>query len=271
MGAHGAARGNEPKASRSSNVLRLAVRTPPYKTLSHLRQSFVGWLMARACANSTGFATRKLVLSGAICFAGRMFQPRPFSSLVLSLPATLLAVSFLIGCQAQSRPYPTAFQTPERSRPSPVSVPVNHMLTPAGRQVELPGLRPQVVALSPDGQWLAVSGKTPELVLIDPATGVIRQRVPLPAEAARDGSPTSVSSNILKPDKDGQASFTGLVFSPDGRRLYLSNVNGSIKVFGIGPDQQVTALHSLSLPKTGLPERQREIPAGLTPVSYTHL
>jgi YVTN family beta-propeller protein len=192
-----------------------------------------------------------------------MFQLRPFSSLVLSLPATLLAVSFLIGCQGQSRQYPNAFQTPGNSRPGPVSVPVNQVLTPAGRQVELPGLRPQVVALSPDGQWLAVSGKTPELVLIDPETGVIRQRVPLPAEAARDGSPTSVSSNILKPDKDGQVSFTGLVLSPDGRRLYLSNVNGSIKVFDIGPDQQVTALHSLSLPKTGLPERQREIPAGL--------
>src|ERR1051325_2866919 len=49
-----------------------------------------------------------------------------------------------------------------------VVVPVNQMLTPAGRQVELPGLRPQALALSPDGKLLAVSGKSHELVLVDP-------------------------------------------------------------------------------------------------------
>ena len=55
--------------------------------------------------------------------------------------------------------------------------PVHQKLTPAGKQVELPGLRPQAIALSPDGRLLAVSGKTPELVMLDPISGNILQRV----------------------------------------------------------------------------------------------
>jgi len=37
--------------------------------------------------------------------------------------------------------------------------PVNQMLTPAGLQIELPGLRPQALALSPDGKLLVTAGK----------------------------------------------------------------------------------------------------------------
>ena len=61
----------------------------------------------------------------------------------------------------------------------------------------------------------------------------------LPNEKQAEPSPTVVSPNILKPDKDGQVSFTGLVFAPDGRRLYLSNVNGSLKVFTVEADGKV--------------------------------
>ena len=43
--------------------------------------------------------------------------------------------------------------------------PVNQVLTPIGRQVDLPGMRPQGVALSPDGKLLVVSGKTSEYTL----------------------------------------------------------------------------------------------------------
>src|SRR5512133_2365965 len=53
--------------------------------------------------------------------------------------------------------------------------PANQVLTPAGIQIELPDLRPQALALSPDGKCLAVSGKTPELILLDPKTRAIRQ------------------------------------------------------------------------------------------------
>src|SRR5262249_49072593 len=56
---------------------------------------------------------------------------------------------------------------------------------------------------------------------------------------------------------------TGLVFSPDGRRLFLSNVNGSIKVFAIGPDHRATGLYTIALPKSTSTRRKQEIPAGL--------
>src|SRR5204863_236801 len=97
--------------------------------------------------------------------------------------------------------------------------PANQILTPFGRQVELPGMRPQAIALSPDGKLLVTAGKTHELIVIDPANGVILQHVPLPSNDDSDPAPDSVSEQILHPDKEGQLSFTGLVFSPDGSRI----------------------------------------------------
>ncbi len=142
-------------------------------------------------------------------------------------------------------------------------VPVNQVVTPAGIQVPLPGLRPQAIALSPDTKLLAVSGKTHQLVIIDPATGKVRQIVVLPAEAQGESSPEAPSDQILAPDEKGQLSYTGLVFAPDGGRIYLSNVDGSIKVFVVGADGQVAPSHTIPLPAAGAPRRDEEIPAGL--------
>jgi YVTN family beta-propeller protein len=141
--------------------------------------------------------------------------------------------------------------------------PANQILTPAGFQVELPGLRPQVLALSPDGHILVTSGKTAELVVVDPGTGQILQRVGLPSEKDIDPAPDAVSPNILEPDKDGQVSFTGLVFSPHGRRLYLANVNGSVKVFGVDDAHKLSPLFTIPLPHVTAVGRTNEIPAGL--------
>jgi YVTN family beta-propeller protein len=142
-------------------------------------------------------------------------------------------------------------------------LPVNQVLVPAGTQIPLPGLRPQALALSPDGRLLAVSGKTSELVIIDPALGTIVQRVSLPSEEQNIPLPDPPSANILEPDQKGQVSYTGLVFSPDGSRIYLSNVNGSIKVFSVLEDGTVTPSHSILLPPADAPRRKNEIPAGL--------
>ncbi|MGE5297248.1 MAG: phosphoesterase, partial [Solirubrobacterales bacterium] len=139
--------------------------------------------------------------------------------------------------------------------------PIHQILTPAGVQVELPGMRPQAAALSPDGRLLATSGKTQQLVLIDPRNGEIRQRIALPSREA--ANPNDVSSHILKPDTSGQLSFTGLVFSPDGSRIYLSNVNGDIKVFSIDGEGRASGLLPISLPLANAPTRKEEIPAGL--------
>lgn len=141
--------------------------------------------------------------------------------------------------------------------------PVNQTLTPLGRQIELPGLRPQVLVLSPDGSRLLVSGKTSELLVLSPVTGEILQRVALPSEQLNEPQPTVPSSNILKPDAKGQVSYTGLVYSPDGKRVVLSNVNGSLKVFRVESDGSLSASHSLPLPDAGAPRRKEEIPAGL--------
>jgi len=142
-------------------------------------------------------------------------------------------------------------------------LPVNQVLVPAGTQISLPGQRPQALALSPDGRLLAVSGKTSELVIIDPALGTIAQRVALPSEEQNTLLPDPPSANILEPDQKGQLSYTGLVFSPDGRHIYLSNVNGSIKVFTVSKDCTVTSSHSIQLPPADAPRRKNEIPAGL--------
>ncbi|HOY57419.1 MAG TPA: bifunctional YncE family protein/alkaline phosphatase family protein [Verrucomicrobiota bacterium] len=142
-------------------------------------------------------------------------------------------------------------------------LPVNQEVTPLGRQTDLAGLRPQAMALSPDGRRLVVSGKTSELIVLDPANGAILERVQLPSEKQNEPLPPTSSPNILQPDTKGQLSFTGLIFSPDGRRIFLSNVNGSVKVFAVDADGLVAASHSLPLPAANAPRRSEEIPAGL--------
>jgi len=181
---------------------------------------------------------------------------------LLSAAGFTAAIVGLTGCITDS---PSVFSTREmvgRRDVTHAVTPVNQVLTPAGLQVELPGMRPQALALSPDGKLLAVSGKTSEVVLIDPLTGRILQRVALPSDALEPQLDV-VSPNILEPDKNGQVSYTGLVFAPDGRRLYLANVNGSIKVFEVRTNGSVSAAFSIPIPHANAPRRTNDIPAGL--------
>lgn len=142
------------------------------------------------------------------------------------------------------------------------TTPVQQILTPHGELIDLPGLRPQVIALTPSGARLLVSGKTNALWVLDPADGSVLQRVPLPGDR-QTAPPTPASPNILRPDKGNQASYTGLVVTKDGRRVYLSDVSGSIKVFTIDAAQQVHASHTIALPEARAPRRDAEIPSGL--------
>ena len=77
-----------------------------------------------------------------------------------------------------------------------LTTPVNQEVTPLGRVVDLPGLRPQALALSPDGASLLVSGKTSELLVLDPATGEIRQRVALPNDKQAEPQPRSEEHTV---------------------------------------------------------------------------
>lgn len=154
--------------------------------------------------------------------------------------------------------------------PNTFWTPANQRLTPAGIQVELPRMRPQVLALSPDGRRLLASGKTHELLVVDPANGAILQRVALPSNSQVPGQSES-STRLLVPDKDAQVSYSGLVCSRDGSRIYLSSVNGSIKVFRVQPadalgdhlDDGVVGIGSFELPEADARGRKAEIPSGL--------
>ena len=147
------------------------------------------------------------------------------------------------------------------AEPGRTVTPVNQLLTPYGRGIELAGMRPQAVALSPNRNFLVTAGKTNELVVIDPAAAEIRQRVPLPRSSAAPQSP--VSEQVLDPDKDDQLSFNGLIFSPSGDRIYMSNVSGSIHVFDVSSAGEVTPSKSWPLPIAGATGRKAEIPCGL--------
>ena len=181
------------------------------------------------------------------------------SPLFLKTAGILAAFALFLGEAAAADP----LETVGHKEANRAVTPVNQTLTPFGKQIELNSLRPQAIALSPDGRRLVVSGKTSELLVLDPASGDILQKVPLPAEDQTEARPDVVSPNILKPDAKGQVSYTGLIYAPDGKRIYLSNVNGSIKVFKVAEDGSVSGSHSLPLPAANAPRRKQEIPSGL--------
>ena len=179
-----------------------------------------------------------------------------------------LAFVFLFFVQT-AKPQETSLRPDEldyqvgRWRDDVIVTPVNQLLTPYGKQVELAGMRPQALALSPNGKLLLVAGKTNELVVVDPVSGEVTQRVALPEESRHTPPTDEASANILKPDKAGQVSYTGLIFSADGKRVFMSNVAGSIKIFSVNDANVVAPSHTLALPPAAAPRRKAEIPSGL--------
>lgn len=155
----------------------------------------------------------------------------------------------------------SATTTPVGRSGDSLITPVNQLVTPAGMQVELPGMRPQALALSPDGKMLVTAGLTHELVAVDPATGKILQRVALPSGAVQEQSP--VAEGFLNADPKAQLSYTGLAFAPDGSRIYLANVNGDVKVFSVGNDRKISPLFSILLPPANVKGRTNDIPTGI--------
>jgi YVTN family beta-propeller protein len=110
----------------------------------------------------------------------------------------------------------------DRARVGPLEdgriiVPTNQVLSPIGRQVDFAG-RPVDVALSPDNRWLAVLNRS-EVLLVDVEAAAITGRQEFPG--------------------GGGGSYTGILFSPDGRRVYASNIRGTIGVFDVNADGEL--------------------------------
>jgi DNA-binding beta-propeller fold protein YncE len=154
------------------------------------------------------------------------------------------------------------------------------VLTPAGLQVELPGMRPQILALSPDGTLLAVAGGNNSLVLLNPATDKVIQKIHLslieikikpPATISKTNSAGEVTSEIktnsgpttVTVTNTAEISLTGLVFSPAGDRVYLSNAGGNIWAFPVTESHLLGPPTILSVPHANAPKQGREIPCGL--------
>jgi DNA-binding beta-propeller fold protein YncE len=174
-----------------------------------------------------------------------------------ALTAALLAAA-VEGPPSPLSIFPFASASPQSE--NAWQLPTNQVSAPAGRQIELPGTRPQAITLSPDGTLLAVAGLASEMIIVDPGTGTIVQRVPLPSGP----SPVSNADNTELTRATGdRLSVAGLVFSSDGSRIYFSSVNGAILTFAVSPGRAVTPLKAIALPLAGGKMHRREIPAGL--------
>ncbi|MBL8729444.1 MAG: phosphoesterase [Planctomycetes bacterium] len=178
-------------------------------------------------------------------------------------PSTMACSLLTLACSAPEPVRLPATREPVgRAADGRQLTPVQQTLTPYGTFVDLPGLRPQALARSPDGRHLYVAGKTSELLVLDAGSGEVVQHVPLPNER-QAGPATGATGNELQPDTRGQLSYTGLVVAADGRTIHLSNVQGSIKVFAVAADGSVRPSHTLPLPPANAPRREAEIPSGL--------
>ena len=177
-------------------------------------------------------------------FSARMFAP-------IAAFATLCIGSTLTAQLVKAQPGTDGIETP-----------LNQVVTPAGHKIDLPGMRPQVLVLTPNGKWLITSGKTNKLSIINAETREIAQSVDFPSKD-QIAEPTVASPNILMPDTAALVSYTGLVCSADGKRVYVSNVAGSIKVFAIDGSGVVSPSHTIPLPPANAPRRPQEIPSGL--------
>ncbi len=173
-----------------------------------------------------------------------------------TISALGVALTCLMGCVGDRQEAPGALVPPQnvgRVAANLYQTPNGQLLTPTGRQVELPGMRPQALALSPDGRLLATGGKNRALALIEPASGCILQTLQLST------SKTESNSEIAT----AMISFTGLIFSPDSRRIYLSNTAGNIWVFPVDPERWVGKPKVYAIPDANVPNQKHEIPTGI--------
>ena len=142
-------------------------------------------------------------------------------SIVSKLTLCLAALAF-VPCAASSQVKQATLQA------RPVTLPNGWKLTPAGKQLPLGDL-PLNMAVSRDNHWLAVTNN-----------GYGRQCIKLfdtRAEAETD-------------DQTIHASWYGLCFAPDGKRLYASAGNDNqIKIYDVSPKGKLALSDSIVMGK----------------------
>ncbi len=89
------------------------------------------------------------------------------------------------------------------------ALPTGQLLSPTGTQIELPTMRPQVIALSPDRKVLVTAGKTNGIAVIDIATGKVIQMATLSTNTAE----AKAAADKEKKEKDDLEA--GIVVAPD--------------------------------------------------------
>src|SRR5262245_56836699 len=119
----------------------------------------------------------------------RAMCPRTVPKFALASLLVVAAAAAVVSCSASPRARHQELERllgPVGRRTDGTALtPVNQALTPYGTTIELPGLRPVVLAQSADGTRLYVAGKTSELLVLAADDGALLQRVPLPSDSQR--------------------------------------------------------------------------------------
>jgi len=165
------------------------------------------------------------------------------------------------------------------------ALPNGQLISPAGTQVSLPGMRPQVLAFSPDHKLLVTAGKSNGITVIDVASARVVQHVsystnrnevkPPPKPETEDKDQLQVEDPAAKPEGTNgfsrgnstnssgtQLSFTGLAFAPNGKRIYVSTASATIRAFPV-ENQMVGTPTIIPVPEVRGGRSRREIPTGI--------
>lgn len=114
-----------------------------------------------------------------------------------------------------------------RQKNGSVVLSTNQVIHSAGKHIEFRG-RPNAVTLSPDGRIASLlNGAYKAIILVDMETGAVKQ------EFDATGS---------------SASFAGILYSKDGKKLYASQANGRVIIANVASEGTLSLDQTVSLP-----------------------
>ncbi len=134
--------------------------------------------------------------------------------------------------------------------PSHAWVPSGQILTPAGKQVLFPG-RPNAIAVSPNGEFAVANvGGYPN--------NLTPGYCPIVVINLKDGK---VVQKITLSKSEHGGSYTGIIYSKDGSKVYASFSDGKVLDFNVGNNGLLTLNKVIEIPKN--PDGMTADPGGL--------